>query len=96
MRRVQACVSLIEAWVVENRGPEARARGVIQDLGRTFERLPRLVAEVEQVASDLTSGGLRLHPESLEALNSQGAQRSARWALWIALLALAIAVLAAV
>ena len=86
---------LIEAWVVENRGPEARARGAIQDLGRTFERLPRLVADVEQVAADLTSGGLRLHPESLEALNSQGAQRSARWALWIALLALAVAALAA-
>ena len=44
---------------------------------------------------DLTSGGLRLHPDSLEAMSGQGAQRSARWALLIALLALAIAVLAA-
>jgi ubiquinone biosynthesis protein len=86
---------LIEAWMIENRGPEARARGAIQDLGRTFERLPRLVADVEQVAADLTAGGLRLHPASLEAMAGQGSQRNARWALWIALAALAIAVLAA-
>ncbi len=87
---------LIEAWMIENRGPQARARGAIQDLGRTFERLPRLVADVEQMAADLTAGGLRLHPDSLEAMGGQGSQRNARWALWIALAALAIAVLAAI
>jgi ubiquinone biosynthesis protein len=86
---------LIEAWMLENRGPEARLRGAIQDLAGTFERLPRLVADVERAASDLSEGGLRLHPESLEALHSQGAQRSARWAFWVALAALAIAALAA-
>ncbi|MEE9210419.1 MAG: 2-polyprenylphenol 6-hydroxylase [Kiloniellales bacterium] len=87
---------LIEAWMIESRGPQARARGAIQDLGRTFERLPRLVADVEQMAADLTAGGLRLHPDSLEAMGGQGSQRNARWALWIALAALAIAVLAAI
>ena len=87
---------LIEAWMIENRGPQARARGAIQDLGRTFERLPRLVADVERMAADLTAGGLRLHPDSLEAMGGPGSQRNARWALWIALAALAIAVLAAI
>ena len=86
---------LIEAWMVENRGPEARLRGTIQDLAGTFERLPKLLADVERAASDLTAGGLRLNPDSLEALNSQGARRTARWALWAALAALAIAALAA-
>jgi ubiquinone biosynthesis protein len=85
---------LIEAWMVENRGPEARARGAIQDLGRTLERLPRLAADAERLASDLAAGGLRLHPDSLEALSGQGAGRNARWAFWIALLALAVALLA--
>jgi ubiquinone biosynthesis protein len=85
---------LIEAWMVENRGPEARARGVLQDLGRTLERLPRLAAGAESLASDLAAGGLRLHPDSLKALGGQGAGRNARWAFWIALLALAVAVLA--
>ncbi len=85
---------LIEAWMVENRGPEARARGAIQDLGRTLERLPGLVADAERLASDLAAGGLRLHPDSLEALSGEGAGRSARWAFWIALLAFAVALLA--
>ncbi len=85
---------LIEAWMVENRGPEARARGAIQDLGRTLERLPRLVADAESLASDLATGGLRLHPDSLEAMGGEGAGRNARWAFWIALLALAVALLA--
>jgi ubiquinone biosynthesis protein len=84
---------LIEAWMVENRGPEARARGAIQDLGRALERLPRLVADAESLASDLAAGGLRLHPDSLEALGTEGAGRSAHWAFWIALLALAVALL---
>ena len=86
---------LIEAWMVENRGPEARARGTIQDLGRTLERLPRLVADAEGLASELAAGGLRLHPDSLKAMGGgEGAGRSARWAFWIALAALAIALLA--
>ncbi len=70
------------------------ARGAIQDLGRTLERLPRLVAGAESLATDLAAGGLRLHPDSLEALGGQGAGRSARWAFWIALAALAVALLA--
>jgi ubiquinone biosynthesis protein len=85
---------LIEAWMVENRGPEARARSAIQDLGRTFELLPRLAADAERLASDLAAGGLRLHPDSLDVLSGQGAGRTARWAFWIALTALAVALLA--
>jgi ubiquinone biosynthesis protein len=85
---------LIEAWMIENRGPEARARGAIQDLGRTLERLPMLVADAESLASDLASGGLRLHPDSLKSLGGEAAGRTARWAFWIALLALAVALLA--
>ena len=80
--------------MVENRGPEARARGAIQDLGRTLERLPRLAAEAERLASDLAAGGLRLHPDSLKAMGGDSAGRSARWAFWIALAALAVALLA--
>jgi ubiquinone biosynthesis protein len=85
---------LIEAWMVENRGPEARARGAIQDLGRTLERLPRLAAEAERLAAELAAGGLRLHPDSLKSLGGGSADRSARWAFWIALAALAVALLA--
>ncbi|MHA1153117.1 MAG: 2-polyprenylphenol 6-hydroxylase [Alphaproteobacteria bacterium] len=85
---------LIEAWMVANRGPEARARGAIEELGRTLERLPRLAADAERLASELAGGGLRLHPDSLKALGGHGSGPSARWAFWIALTALAVALLA--
>ncbi len=80
--------------MVENRGPEARARSALQDLGRTLERLPQLAADAESLASDLAAGGLRLHPDSLKSLAGEGAGRTARWAFWIALAALAVALLA--
>ncbi len=86
---------LIEAWMLETRGPEARLRGAAQELGRGFERLPRLVADVEAAAAELREGGLRLHPDSLRALGARDSGRSARWAVWLALLALLVAALAA-
>lgn len=86
---------LIEAWMRENRGPEARLRGLAEDLIGTAQRLPGLIANLESAAGDLASGGLRLHPGSLGTLETQGnAGRTARWALWIAAIALAVAAVA--
>ncbi len=82
---------LIEEWMRENRGPEARVREATQDLGRTLERLPAMLANAEQAAADVASGGLRLHPSSLEALGAGRNELGARWAVWIALAALLIA-----
>jgi ubiquinone biosynthesis protein len=85
---------LIETWMQEHRGPEARVRRAVQDLAGAVERLPALISNLESAASALAADGLRLHPESARALRAQGAFGSARWALWIALAALAVAVLA--
>ena len=85
---------LIEAWMLENRGPEARLRGAAQELAATFERLPALIANVETAASQIASGGLRLHPDSAQAFAAQGGGRGARWALWIALAAMVLALAA--
>jgi ubiquinone biosynthesis protein len=81
---------LAQTWLRENRGPEARVRKVGQDLAKTLERLPALIENVDRVAGDLAAGGLRLHPESAQALTVRGG-RAAHWALWIALVALGVA-----
>jgi len=86
---------LIEAWVVENRGPEARARQSVSDLMSIAQRLPDLVADAETIAASLASGGLRLHPESLRALAGGQRHRAGAWPIWVALTALVVAVILA-
>ncbi len=85
---------LIEAWMRENRGPEARLRGAVDELSTILERLPDLIVNVDAAATDLASGGLRLHPETVEALRAPEAGRGVRWALVIAVAALALAAVA--
>ncbi|MEE8505419.1 MAG: 2-polyprenylphenol 6-hydroxylase, partial [Kiloniellales bacterium] len=85
---------LIEAWMLENRGPEARLRGAVDELSTILERLPDLIVNVDAAATDLASGGLRLHPETVEALRAPEAGRGVRWALVIAVAALALAAVA--
>ena len=85
---------LIEQWMLENRGPEARLRDAAQDLAQVAERLPALVRNLDRASEDLAEGGLRLHPESAKALAGQN--RSAAWhlrALWAALAILLLLVL---
>ena len=87
---------LIEEWMRANRGPEARLRRAAQDLTGTVERLPALLSSVEAAAGDLASGGLRLHPDSLRALQTDGSARLARWALTFAVVALMVALAVAI
>ncbi len=59
---------LIEEWMRENIGPEARLRDTARELLSGLERLPRLVANVEKTAAMIAEGGLKLHPDSVRAL----------------------------
>ena len=59
---------LIEEWMRENIGPEARMRDTARELLSGLERLPRLVANVEKTAIMIAEGGLKLHPDSVRAL----------------------------
>ena len=67
---------LIESWMVENRGPAARARDVASQAMARIEELPAFVGNLEKAAAMLASGGVRLHPDSLAAL---GAGRRSSW-----------------
>ena len=82
---------LIEDWVREHRGPEARLREAAAEVARAVERLPALVADLERAAATVAGGDLRLHPETLRALAARG--DGATWPLWLAVAALAAALL---
>ena len=56
--------SMIEAWMLEHRGPEARVREVVNDAVSGISRLPSVISRTEQVVDMLRNEGLRLHPDS--------------------------------
>jgi len=79
---------LIEEWMRENRGIEARVLDAAEGTAAVLERLPGLVRDLESAVAAIASGGLRLDAATVEALG--GGQRR-RWSavpLWIAALAL--------
>jgi ubiquinone biosynthesis protein len=92
---------VIESWMVDQVGPEARLRDAaegINALGRLAREFPQLLHNAEVISLMLAEGGLRLHPETaLQIAQAQVARsRHVRVALWIAagaLVVLAIGVL---
>jgi ubiquinone biosynthesis protein len=86
---------LIEEWMRENRGMEARAVDAAAAAARLLERLPALVRNVEHVLSRLVDEGLQLDDEAIGALRHR---REAAlllavpiWLTAVALLAIAAA-----
>jgi ubiquinone biosynthesis protein len=75
---------LIEEWMRENRGPEARVRDIAADIGAALERLPALLKDIEKLGS-----GLPLHPDTVAAIAQRGAAELLVLPLWIIALTLA-------
>jgi len=67
---------LIEQWMVENRGPEARLKLAAKELSAGLERLPGLLRHAEQALTGLAEGGLKLHPDTVRAMRGEGGARS--------------------
>ena len=89
----EAARPVAEKWVITNMGPEARLREVGEGfgaLGRLAQNLPQLVRNAESLSAMLADGGVRLHPDSAQAIAvAQAARtRNGRVALWIAAAAL--------
>jgi ubiquinone biosynthesis protein len=82
---------LIEDWMRENRGPEARLRQAASDAAAAIERLPTLVRNLERAATQLAEGGgLQLHPETLATIARRGAIELLGLPLWLIAAVLAI------
>lgn len=82
---------LIEDWMIEHMGPEARMREAAEDMLDTLERLPQLIADMEESIGSAARDGLRLDPATLESF-VQGQRRGGSWRIWT--IAAAAAVLA--
>ena len=80
---------VIEDWMLEQVGPEARLRDAAEGfgaLGRLAQNLPELLKNAETISAMLAGGGMRLHPETVRAIAEAQAQRTrhVRVAIWIA------------
>jgi len=81
---------LIEEWMRENRGPEARLRDAVADAVATLGRLPSLVRDLQKLGEAITEGGgLPLHPDTLAEIARRDALELLGLPLWIIALALA-------
>jgi ubiquinone biosynthesis protein len=85
---------LIDAWMRENRGPEARLREGVEDVLRGLRQLPALADNLERATEELAAGRVRLHPDTVAQLSARNGGNLVRWALPVALVAL-VAALAA-
>ena len=76
---------LIETWMAEQLGPEARITDVAQDAMGGIERLPRFVANVERLAEVIAEKVHNLHPDTLSRLleGNFAAPQPSRLPLWI-------------
>jgi ubiquinone biosynthesis protein len=71
----------IEAWMRDNRGPEARLRQHLETFADLAERLPRLIRGLENVISGVDRDGVVLHAESIAAHAAEQAKHA-----WLAIL----------
>ena len=91
----EASRPVMESWMMEQMGPEARLREAAVGfgaLGKLAQSLPQFVRNTENISAMLGEGGLRLHPDTARAIAEAQLQRTrhVRAAIWIAAGALGV------
>ena len=84
---------LIEVWMRENRGPEARLKDALGDAVRIIRRLPYMADRLRAAGHQRQPRGRAGRPRKPGPGRPGSRAASAIWALWIALAALAVLVL---
>jgi len=91
----EASRPVVERWMIENMGPEARLRDAadgMNAIGRLARELPTILRNAEVVSAMLAEGGLRLHPDTARQIAEAQLTRTrhVRIAIWIAAGALGV------
>ena len=90
----QLAQPLIENWVVHNLGPETRIRDGMAEGIDALHKLPRIAAEVEAALATLSTGGLKLHPETVAHLAQKNRRGNALPWIVFSIIVIAIATMA--
>ena len=83
---------LIESWMRENRGPEARLRNAATDLLQSVERLPTLLSNMDKVMARWAEGGAWPGADTVAELG----RRQDAATRWLLVLTAAVALLAVI
>ncbi len=59
---------LMESWMVENFGPEARIRDAVTNITGSIQRLPQVLDRIEESTAMVSGGHIKLHPDTIRAL----------------------------
>lgn len=62
---------LIEDWMRDTLGPEAKLRQMTTDVLSSLGRLPKLLEHSEHTAALFSSGGMKLHPDTVAQLTGR-------------------------
>lgn len=97
----EASRPVIESWMVNQIGPEARLRDMsegVNALGRLAQAMPQLLRSAETISLMVEQGGLRLHPDTTRAIahaqiRSTRSERIALWTIAAALAAIAFSLI---
>jgi ubiquinone biosynthesis protein len=87
---------LIEQWMADNLGPQARVRDSVTALVASLESLPRLVTHAEKTVEALRAGNLKRPGDPIRYPGLGGANGSgglALWLPWVLVLVLGVIVL---
>ncbi|MEZ5648678.1 MAG: 2-polyprenylphenol 6-hydroxylase [Alphaproteobacteria bacterium] len=80
----QLAQPLMEEWMRENRGPEARLVETIKGIREILDRLPRFVTAAEIAATRIAESSIKLDPTIIQASYGNGMRRL-KYISWIAL-----------
>jgi len=86
---------LIEDWMSETLTPEIQVRETVESMASALRRLPHLLDGVQESASMIASGRVKLHPDTIGALRAgpnPGRPPATPW-LWIVALVFIMAVM---
>ncbi len=67
---------LIESWMRDNRGPEARLRERLDTIVEMLDRLPRVLEKLENFVEDAARDGVLLHAQSIVSHAEEQAKRA--------------------
>jgi ubiquinone biosynthesis protein len=86
---------LVEQWMRDNRGPEARIRQQIDTLVEAVDEVPRLLRGLDKIVGEWAREGVVLHAESLATQAAHRARLLPLLVIPLWLVAAALVVIAA-
>ncbi|MDC0999237.1 2-polyprenylphenol 6-hydroxylase, partial [Alphaproteobacteria bacterium] len=83
---------LIEAWMIENRSPPARIKKMTRDVIAFTERMPQILDKAELTINQLSTGQLKLDPNTIHQFTELQRKNKSRF-LWPIILLFATSII---